>query len=421
VGLSVKRVEKLLRAGVPGRHTDGDVRGLMLCIESKTSAHWILRFQRNKVVRHMGLGGVEDVPLAAARVKARREREKLADGVDPLAVKHAERATAAAAAAKRLTFKEAAERCHTALEAGWSSAHHAHEFISSLERYAYKHIGSMDVAHVGKDDVLRVLEQPIRGGTLWTTRTITGDRVRNRLERCLDWAEARGFRPAGTPNPARWKGFLDQLLAKPRRISPVRNMRAVPYDEVPDVMATLAADQTVGAQALRFIVMSSCRLGEGFKAIWREIDLPSATWSIPAERMKGRKPHTVPLSPQVLELLKGLYREEGNPYLFIGRTPGTHVSDSAVTEALRRAGRSETVHGFRSAFKTWAEERTSFPSIVAELSLSHTVGNAVERSYRRTDLPVKRRKLMEAWSKYCCTPPLEKQKSDNVLPMRAST
>jgi integrase len=402
VGLSVKRVEKLLRGGVPGRHTDGDVRGLMLCVEGKKSAHWLLRFQINHVVRHMGLGSAHDLSLAAARERARRERERLASGIDPLALRKNEREAAAKAAARKLTFKEAAERCHEALAAGWSNAHHANEFISSLQRWVYPHIGNLDIAAVGKDEVLRVLEQKLtrENGTFWTKRAVTADRTRNRIERVLDWAEARGFRAAGTPNPARWKGFLDQLLAAPRKIAPVQNMAAMPYDELPGVMQLLAADQTVGAQCLRFIVMTACRLGEGMRAIWDEIDLDKAEWRIPAARMKARKSHLVPLSPQVIELLRGLYREEGNQHVFIGK-PGTHVAGSAVTAALRNAGRSETVHGFRSAFKTFSEEATNFPGIVVELSLAHSVGNAVERSYRRTDLFARRCKLMAVWSAFC--------------------
>src|SRR5437660_2189672 len=151
MALTVKRVAKLIRQGVPGKHTDGDVRGLMLCIEGKTSAHWLLRWQRNHVTRHMGLGSARDLSLAAAREKARRERERIASGVDPLESRHAEVAAQKAAAAKRLTFKEAAERCHEALSAGWSNPHHANEFISSLRRWAYPHIGSIDVAAIGKD------------------------------------------------------------------------------------------------------------------------------------------------------------------------------------------------------------------------------------------------------------------------------
>jgi integrase len=419
MGLSVKRVEKLLRGGVPGRHTDGDVRGLMLCIEGKKSAHWLLRFQINHVVRHMGLGSARDLSLAAARERARRERERLASGVDPLTLRQNERAAAAAAAARRLTFKQAAEQCHEALAPGWTNPHHANEFISSLQRWVFPHIGNLDIAAVDKDSILRVLEQktPREEGTFWVRRAVTADRVRNRIERVLDWAEARGKRPEGTPNPARWKGFLDQLLAAPRKIAPVQNMAAMPYDELPGVMQLLAADQSVGAQVVRFIVMTSCRLGEALRATWDEVDFDAAEWVIPASRMKGRKGHRVPLSPQVLTLLKSLPREENNPYLFVSsKTPLTHVAESTVTEALRRGGCKQTLHGMRSAFSTWAHERTSFPGIIVELSLAHRVGNAVENAYRRTDLATKRRKLMEAWGKYCCTPPAAV--TGAVVPMR---
>jgi integrase len=425
VGLSVKRVEKLLRAGVPGRHTDGDVRGLMLCIESKSSAHWLLRWQRDGRVRHMGLGSARDLPLASAREKAREQRERIARDIDPLELRRKERETQRQAEARLLTFKQAAERCHAALEAGWSSAHHANEFINSLQRYAYPHIGSLDVSAVGKDEVLRVLEQRlpsrIKGesdGTFWNERAVTADRVRARIERVLDWAEARGFRPTGTPNPARWRGFLDVLLSKPRSIRPVRNMAAVPYAEVPAVMAALAADQNVAAQCLRFIILTSCRLGEALRAVWTEIDLNAAEWVIPAARMKGRREHRVPLSPQAMELLRSLYREDGNPYLFIStRTTGAHVVESTVGIALRDAGRKETIHGFRASFKTWAEERSSFPGILVEMSLAHRVGNAVENAYRRSDLAAKRAKLMQAWGKYCCTPPVAEEKKGTVLTM----
>jgi len=429
MALAVKKVAKLLRAGVPGKHTDGDVKGLMLCVESKTSAYWLLRWQRDHKTRHMGLGSARPgssryLSLAAAREKAREQYERLARGVDPLELKRKEREAQRQAEAKRLTFKEAAERCHAALEPGWSSSHHSDEFVNSLQRYAYPHIGHLDVAAVGKDEVLRVLEQklPSRikgadGGVLWTTKTITADRVRNRIERVLDWAEARGYRAAGTPNPARWRGFLDVLLSKPRKIAPVRHMRSVPYAEIPGLMQVLAADQDVAAQVVRFIILTGCRLGEAIKATWGEVDLKAAEWTIPAARMKGRREHRVPLSPQAVELLRSLYTEPNNPHLFIStRTGGTHVVESTVTAALRRAGCGATLHGFRSSFRTFSEEKTSFPSIVAEMALAHAVGSSVERAYRRTDLAVKRRRLMEAWGKYCCTPPPVEEK--NVTPMR---
>jgi integrase len=162
--------------------------------------------------------------------------------------------------------------------------------------------------------------------------------------------------------------------------------------------------------------LTAARLSEAIEAPWSEIDLEAAEWHIPAERMKGRRPHTVPLSPQAIELLKGLYREEGNPHLFIStRTPGIHIAETTVIEALRRAGRKETTHGFRASLKTWGEERTNFPGLVIELSLAHRVGNAVENAYRRGDVIVKRRKLMEAWATFCCTPPTV---ATEVVPLR---
>jgi integrase len=427
MALTVKRVEKLISAGVPGKHTDGKggVKGLMLCIEGKTSAHWLLRWQRDGRVRHMGLGSADpnELPLAAARERAIHYRQQIARGMDPLELKRKDRERQQQAEAKRLTFKEASERCHEALAAGWSNTRHADEFLSSLRRWVYPHIGSLDIAAVGKDEVLRVLEQKLPskmgqgGGTFWTGRSQTADRTRSRIERVLDWAEARGFRPAGTPNPARWKGFLDQLLAKPRRIAPVKNMSAVPYDQLPAVMKLLTAGETVGAQALRFIVLTASRMNEVLGARWDEIDLRAAQWTIPASRMKSRREHCVPLSPQAMELLRSLYREQDNPHLFVSpKTPGMSIAEATVTAALRNAGRKETVHGMRASFKTWSEERTNFPNIIAELSLAHSVGTAVEQAYRRTDLAIKRRKLMEAWAKYCCTPP-QKADEKTVVPM----
>jgi integrase len=153
--------------------------------------------------------------------------------------------------------------------------------------------------------------------------------------------------------------------------------------------------------------------------VWTEIDLEAAEWTIPAARMKGRREHRVPLSPQAMELLRSLYREDGNPYLFIStRTPGAHVVESTVGIALRDAGRKETIHGFRASFKTWAEERTNFPGILVEMSLAHRVGNAVENAYRRSDLAAKRAKLMEAWGKFACAAPVAEEKKGTVLTMR---
>jgi integrase len=420
--LTVKRIEKLLQ--VPGKYTDGEVRGLMLCVESRTSAYWLLRWQRDHKTHWMGMGSAFDVSLASARERARRERERIADGIDPLQVKRADKEAKRQLEAKRHTFRETAVLAHRAFEPGWSSAHHSNEFINSLERYAFPIIGSLDIGAVGQDEVLRVLEQklPSRikgkdGGVFWYEHPVTADRVRSRVERTIDYGTAHKWRSGD--NPARWRGVLNQVLPAPRSIAPVKNMRAVPYAEVPAVMAALAADpNNVAAQALRFIILTNARLSEAIEAPWEpEVDFKAQEWRIPAERMKGRRPHTVPLSPQAIALLNSLYREEGNPYLFIStRTPGTHVVESTLTIALRNAGCKATIHGFRSCFKTWAEEQTNFPGLVIELSLAHKVGTAVENAYRRGDVIVKRRKLMEAWGRFVTSPPVAD--AGTVLTMR---
>ena len=423
MALTAKKIEKLMRAGVPGRHTDGDVKGLMLCIEGKSSAHWLLRYQRDKVTRHMGLGSARDLGLAEARVRARRERERLSAGIDPLGLRASERAAAATAAAKRHTFREAAEHFFEAKEKGWSNARHRDEFISSLRRWVFPHIGDLEVDGIDKVLVLGVLQQKLKrgDGTFWAKRAVTADRTRNRIERVLDYAEAIGWRPAGTPNPARWKGFLENLLAKPRDVAPVQHLNAVPYSEVPTLMAVLAADTAVAASALCFIIMTACRIGEALGASWDEINFETAEWVIPKERMKARREHRVPLSPQVMTLLEQLPREDGNKYLFVSpRTPGTAIAETTVTATLRNAGRSETTHGFRSAFKTWAGERTRHHNVEIELSLAHAVGSAVEQAYSRGDLFEKRRKLMEHWAAYCTSPPMVKQKSDKVVAIGAA-
>ena len=416
--LTVKRIEKLLK--VPGKYTDGEVQGLILTVEGPGSAAWMLRYQSDHEKHWMGLGSAikgrsKYLSLADAREKARECHRLRADGVDPLERKRSVRAARIAAQAKAVTFKQAAERYHEAHRSSWTNASHAAAFLSSLSRWAYPIVGSLDVSVIDMALVLRVLEQPLprNEGTFWHKHVVTADRVRSRMERTLDFSTVRGWRSGD--NPCRWKGFLSEALPAPRKVSPVKHHAAVPFEDIPALMAALAIDPDVGAHALRFLICTGDRVSEVIEAPWSEFNLEERLWSIPAERMKGRKPHTVPLPPQAVELLNGLYREEGNPFVFIGRTPLTHVAETAVTEAMRRAGRRETLHGLRSSFRTWAAERTNFPRELCEKALAHLVGDETERAYQRGDLLEKRRWLMEAWAKYCCTPPVEKQKTDKVV------
>ena len=420
MALTVKKVAKLLRQGKPKRHLDSGVagqRGLYLEIASKTSAHWLLRYQLNHRTRWMGLGSARVFALAEARARAKIERQKLADKVDPLAVRRAERAKAAAAP-EVLTFAKAAQGYNDAHERMWSNAKHRDAFLSTLKQYAFPHIGALDVAAIDTPRVLAVLEQKVRaskgreGGVFWLARAPTANRVRNRIELVLDWAAVRGHRPSGAPNPARWSGHLSEVLPAPGQVARITHHAAVPYAEIPTLMAELAKREGVAARALQFLILTAARSSEVLGATWGEIK--EDTWVVPATRMKSRREHRVPLAPQVVNLLGGLYREDNNPFLFLGPKTGARLSETALSATLRRVGRSETVHGLRSSFSDWAHERTAHSGHAIELALAHSVGTDQEKAYRRGDMLDKRRVLMAAWAKYCTSPP----PAGAVVPLR---
>jgi integrase len=312
-----------------------------------------------------------------------------------------------------------AERFVAQRDASWSSAQHAAEYTSSLQRFAFPIIGSMDVAEIGVPHVLAVLEQKVTAvknlpaGSLWEARTVTADRVRNRVESVLDYATARGHRPKGH-NPAAWSGNLEFVLPSPAKVKRKVPHAGVPYAEIPALMAQLRTREGTGAKALMFLIYVSARASEVTGATWSEIDLATATWTIPADRMKARRPHAVPLVPEVVALLESLPREDGNPLVFIGSVKGLPISNDVLTRTLRRCGRSETVHGFRSSFSTFGHECTGHSNHVIEMALAHNVGTAVEQAHRRSDLFQKRRKLMEQWAKFCTSP----APTGAVVPMR---
>ena len=267
--------------------------------------------------------------------------------------------------------------------------------------------------------VLKVLERPVaatRGhpaGALWQARPETASRVRNRIEGILDWAAVRGFRSGD--NPARWKGHLAEVLPARAKIAQIQHFPALPYKELPDFLTELRKHAGVAARALEFSILTAARTGEVVYAKWDEIDLATATWTIPAGRMKARKEHRVPLSPAAVMLLKALYTtQDDNPHVFVGSSPGTPLSYTGMAALLRRIRTDITVHGFRSSFRDWAAERSNFANHVVEQALSHAVGSAVEKAYRRGDMLDKRRKLMEAWATYCITKP---GKTGEVVPL----
>lgn len=393
------------RLTTPGLHFVGQVPGLALQVLPTGGRTWVLRSVVGTRRRDMGLGGYPEVGLADARTKARNAREQIKSGVDPIAQARATRSALRAAQSAALTFEQAASRYIATHRPSWRNAKHAAQWEASLTQYAYPHIGQLNVADIGLAHILNIFEQEVpvdrRGkgsavGKLWEVRTATATRLRGRIEAILDWAKGRGHRSGD--NPAAWKGNLDAQLARPERIREVVHHRAMPIDAIGEFLAGLQKREGMAARALEFAILTAARSGEVRGMRWEEID--GATWAIPANRMKAGREHRVPLSKAALRLLEQLPRFEGEDFVFPAARGGT-MSDMALTSVMRRMGRNEVPHGFRSTFRDWAAERTNFPNEMAELALAHTISNAVEASYRRGDMFEKRRRMMEAWAMFC--------------------
>jgi integrase len=392
----------------PGRYGDG--KGLYLQVTPAGVRSWVLRYERGGRERMMGLGPVGDFTLEMARERASAARRLLKDGVDPLDARNQERAKqvaeAAKAAAETVTFEDCVKKYYKFHSPKWKNAKHAAQFLSTLKTYAYPVLGKLPVAAIDKTLVLKALEP------IWHTKTETATRVRSRIENVLDYARVNGYRDG--ENPAAWDGNLIHALPAPGDIAKVVHHAALPYVEVPAFMAQLADREGLAARALKFSILTAARTGEVIGATWDEIDLAAKVWVVPDSRMKARKEHRVPLSGPALEILKALPREAD--FVFIGGSKGAAISNMAMAQLLKRMGRTDiTVHGFRSTFRDWVAEKTSYPNIVAEMALAHVIDNKVEAAYRRGDLFAKRARLMAEWARYCTTP----QRDATVTPIRA--
>jgi integrase len=416
--LKNKQVEKLIRAGEPGKHYDG--RGLRLEIKGPSSASWVTRYQIDGVTRYMGLGSAFDFTLAEARERNRKlARQKIADGTDPVRARRAERTAKLAANAKTMTFAEACRRFLEQHSAKWESAKHRAQWQSTLTTYAMPILGALSVSEIDVPLVLKVLEQPVQAalgypaGPLWQARCETANRLRGRIEAVLDWAKARGHRSGD--NPAAWQIIGKVLPARGAQ----RHHAALPYRDVPAFMQGLQAQSGVAPKALQFLIYTAARSQEVLKARWDEIDLDAGVWTIAADRMKARKPHRVPLAPEVVALLRSLYVEADNDFVFIGARAAKPLAHTALALVLSRMGLNATVHGFRSAFRDWAGEATAYPHDICEAALAHVRGDKSVQAYARGDLFEKRRALMGSWAKFCTSP--AGKASAEVVPMRAMT
>lgn len=387
----------------PGLHFVGGVQGLALQITGGGRS-WLLRAMVGGRRREMGLGPYPEVTLAKAKERAREARELIRSGVDPIQRQQAAKSATRAAAAAALTFEECAGRYIAAHEASWKNAKHAQQWRNTLAQHAYPVMGSLLVRDVGLPQVLAALEP------IWTKTNETAVRLRGRLELVLDWATARGLREG--PNPARWRGHLDKLLAKPSKVAKREHHAALPAAEAGAFMARLRTAEGIGARALEFAILTAAHSGEVRGATWAEFDLGAKLWTVPAERMKAGKEHRVPLSDAALALLAKLPRVDKVELVFPAPRGGV-LSDMTLLAVLRRMDVPAVPHGFRSTFRDWAAERTNYPRDVAEMALAHAIGDKVEAAYRRGDLFEKRRRLMAEWASFLA----RVEKPAKVLPM----
>ena len=364
----------------PGKHFDGN--GLYLRIDKDGGRFWVQRITIRGKRHEIGLGTPELVSLAKARDTARENRSLAYQGLDPLQIKREARAV--------LTFEEAARAVHEIHLPTWRNKKHGAQFIATLQTYAFPRMGSIRVSHVTTADVLAVLTP------IWTAKPETARRVRQRIGTVMTWAMSKGWRK---DNPAETIGPALPKVAKAKE-----HRQALPYA---DVAAALANVQSSGAGAstklcLEFLVLTAARSGEARGADWNEIDLAAKVWTIPASRMKAKRPHRVPLSKRALELLtEAAALSGGKGLVFPGTKAGKPLSDMTLSKLVKRdLGIATDIHGFRTSFRTWAQERSTFPREVAEAALAHVVGDTTEQAYARSDVFEKRRKMMESWAQF---------------------
>lgn len=373
-----------------GAYAVGGVPGLQLQILG-ASRVWVLRFVLHGKRRRMGLGSFPAVSLAEAREQARQARSLIRAGTDPIDQRSSNRETIVAAAAKSLTFAQAAEKFIAAHEDGWSNAKHRLQWVSTISTYANPIIGQLPVAVIEQRHILQILDP------IWRSKTETASRLRGRIEQVLNWAKVQGLREG--PNPARWRDHLDLLLPAPEKVSPVKHLSAVPLAEAKRVWQLICETGGMGAQALQLQILTAGRSGEARGALWSELDLDNAVWVIPKERMKAKREHRIPLPRQAVELLRKQPRIIGTDLVFHS-SRNTPLSDMTLTAVMRRLKRTEVPHGWRSTFRDWVGDCTDYPSELAEIALAHSVGSKVEQAYRRGDMLEKRRPLMQEWADF---------------------
>jgi integrase len=405
--LTALAVRKLTK---PGFYPDG--AGLYLLIDGK-SRSWVFRYRRHGKEHRMGLGPERDVPLIKAREAALKARLQLREHIDPIADKRALAAAAvrraAVEAAPVNTFDSVADLYIEAHRAGWKNAKHGAQWKATLDAYASPFFGNKSVATITVDDVLDALTP------IWDSKSETASRLRSRIENILDYARTRGWRQG--ENPARWKANMDHLLPARSSVASVKHHSALPWADLPAAIARLEASTATSALCLRFIILTAARSGEARGARWSEIDRRKGVWTVPAEKMKAKAEHRVPLTGAAMDILKMVLplKAHDDGLVFPGGRASRPLSEVAVSKALATVADNFTVHGMRSSFRDWCAEQTSYPRETAEAALAHTNRDRVEAAYRRSTLFEQRSKLMQDWAIFCTSRSAKADQTNSAL------
>lgn len=425
--LSSVEVKRII---TPGWHAVGGVAGLLLQVREPTrlgaqiTRSWILRVRVGDKRQPFGLGAYPQVSLAEAREQAKKLVADARQGVNPKEKKKSARSALLSAAARNKTFQECADAYMEAHSQDYSNDKHRKQWAATLETYAYPVIGKQLVSDITMRSVLDVLMQDTQSadktvGKLWHTKTETAKRLLGRIKTVLDFATVNEYR-TGT-NPAQWTGHLDTQLPSPKKLAGIKHHPAIPYGNMGDFMPRLRANDSMSAKALEFLILTGVRSGSVRLADRSEIDFAKKLWVIPAAHTKTKQEHRVPLAPQAIKLLLSLPTMAGTTKLFPS-TRGGALSDMALSQLMRgMRERGElhveaVPHGFRSTFRDWSAEQTSYPDEIRKAASGHTVGNAVQQAYQRTDLLEKRRRLMDDWANFLDK--LSVAKSDKVTAIR---
>ena len=407
------QVQHVRIKGVKQWTTDKKGRRVPLVRKYWTFRYWQISRDGGRKLREYGIGPFGDYTIEEAREKAREQRVLLRDDGDPILLRKKRKQDARDQMENTKTFQEAAKACWTAIKSGWKERH-ANDWLHSLEHHAYPALGSMDLRSIRATHIEKVL-QPI-----WHEKAETASRVRSRIEAVFRYAKGKEWYSA--PNPAIWKENLDALLIRSPRLKKLVNHPSLPFIEIGGFMNALRQEKGVAARALEFLILTAARSLEVRGALWGEVNFGKATWSVPGGadgRMKAGIEHRVPLSARAVEILKSIGKPAPGAFIFPGGKPGKPLSDAAMLAVIKRMdadrmkkekrgwcdekGARIVPHGFRSTFKTWAQEKSLHDKDAIEFALAHKLPDKVEAAYARGTMLEKRRPLMNDWSAFCAS------------------